>query len=150
MIEPEEISDIRRMGFAFLDAFIDTIRAYFYEADIPVVPALPHTSDEMYVSRARGLPGEWIEAAVVPATGYGRPPEPSDFRALRRVGNSTGKHLIVPTQRRVVPADVSKYFEIPQVRALMIGAIVTGDTPSGVATATTAFRHAIDRIPASE
>ncbi|MGH2400224.1 MAG: hypothetical protein ACRDFA_04180 [bacterium] len=150
MIEPEEISEIRRMGFAFLDAFIDTIRAYFYEAEIPIIPALPHTSDETYVSRARGLPGEWIEAAIVPSAGYGRSPEPTDFDALRGVGKSTGKHLIVPTQRRVVPADVPKYFEIPQVRALMIGAIVTGVTPSGVAAATTAFRHAIDRIPASE
>jgi len=148
MIAPEEISDIRRMGFAFLDAFIDTIRAYFYEADIPVVPALPHTSDEEYVRRARGLPGEWVEAAVVPPTGYGQPPEQSDFDALRRVGEETGKHLIVPTQRRVTLAEVPKYFEIPQVRALMIGAVVTGITPAGIAAATTAFRHAIDRLPA--
>jgi hypothetical protein len=87
-----------------------------------------------------------VEAAVVPPEGYGRPPEQADFDALRRVGEITRKKLIVPTQRRVVPNDAGRYFDIPQVTALMIGAIVTGMDPGTLGTSTTAFRRALDRI----
>ena len=146
MLTPEEMPEIRRMGFAFLDAFIDTIRPHLYDAGIPVVPALPHSSDERYLAQARDLPGKWVEAAVVAPEGYGRPPEQADFAALRRVGEVTRKRLIVPTQRRIGRDDVARYFEIPQVIALMIGAIVTGLEPDTLGRAAADFRSALDRI----
>ena len=146
MLAPEEMPEIRRMGFAFLDVFIDTIRPHLYEAGIPVVPALPHSSDDRYVVQARDLPGEWVEAAVVPPEGYGKPPEKADLDALRRVGEATRKKLIVPTQRRLAPDDAGRYFEIRYVTALMIGAIVTGLESASLGTATAAFRRALDRI----
>lgn len=148
MLRPEEMPEIRRMGFAFLDAFVDTIRPHLFEAGIPVVPALPHSSDERYLVQARDAPGEWVEAAVVPPAGYGKPPEPWDFTTLRRVGEITGKRLIVPSQRRIAPADAQRYFEIAAVTALMIGAIVTGAKPETLGRATAAFRKALDRLAA--
>ncbi|HET6947732.1 MAG TPA: hypothetical protein VFJ45_07970 [bacterium] len=148
MLTKDDIPDIRRLGFAFLDAFIDTIQPHLYEAGIPVVPALPHSSEERYLARARDLPGDWVEAAVVPPEGYRKPVHDGDFTILRHVGEVTRKHLIVPTQRAVRPADVPRYFEIPQVTALMIGAIVTGTTPVPLARATAAFREEIDRLRA--
>jgi len=146
MIAPEEIPEIRRMGFAFLDAFLDTIQPHLYEAGVPVIPALPHSADARYLERARELPGDWVEAAVVAPQGYGRPPERADFAALRKVARVTKKRLIVPTQRRIAPEDAARYFEIPRVTALMIGAIVTGLEPSSLAAATAAFRRALDRL----
>lgn len=149
MIGPDEIPEIRQMGFAFLDAFVTTIQPYLFEAGIPVVPALPHSADDRYLTQARDLPGQWVEAAVVPAEGYGRPPEDPDFAALRKVGKVTKKLLIVPTQRRIAPGDASRYFAIPQVTALMIGAIVTGMDPASIARVTKAFRRALDQIAAA-
>ena len=118
MLAPEEMPEIRRMGFAFLDAFIDTIRPHLYEAGIPVVPP----------------------------EGYGKPPEKADLDVLRRVGEATRKKLIVPTQRRLAPDDAGRYFEIRYVTALMIGAIVTGLESASLGTATAAFRRALDRV----
>jgi len=146
MIARDEVAAIRSMGFAFLDAFVDAIRPYLYEAGIPVVPALPHSADDADVTRARDLPGAWVEAGVVPAAGYGRPPDDADFTAYRRVGAVTGKRLIVPTQRRITPGDVPRYFEVPQVSALMIGVIVTGSDAGALGRATARFRRALDRI----
>ncbi len=146
MVAPEEMPDLRRMGFAFLDVFIDRLRPHLFGAGIPVVPALPHTAEASYLRAARDLPGTWVEAAVVPAGGYGQPPEDADFVALRRAGAVTGKRLIVPSQRRISPGDVSRYFEVPQVSALMIGAIVTGTEAPTLREAATAFRRALDQL----
>jgi hypothetical protein len=147
MVRRDEVPEIRRLGFAFLDAFVNTIRPHLFEAGIPVVPALPHSADDRYLMQARDLPGEWVEAAVVAADGYGRPPEKDDLTALRKAAKVTRKRLIVPTQRRIAPGDVSRYFAIPQVTALMIGAIVTGTQPDTLSRATAAFRRALDQIP---
>ncbi|HEU5299308.1 MAG TPA: hypothetical protein VFW08_07420 [bacterium] len=146
MLPAEEIPEIRRLGFAFLDAFIETIKPHLYDAGIPVIPALPHSADDRHVGKARDLPGEWVEAAIVPAEGYGKPPEQGDYEALRRVGETTRKKLIVPTQRAVAPDDAGRYFDIAQVAALMIGAIVTGTDPRSLGAATKRFRRALDRI----
>jgi len=110
------------------------------------VPALPHSAERQFLTRARDLPGDWVEAAAVDSQGYGKPPEDSDFATLRTVGATTKKHLIVPTQRRISPGDVSRYFEIPQVAAIMIGAIVTGKAPGSLGRATGEFRRELDRL----
>ncbi len=146
MVAPKEMPQIRAMGFAFLDAFVDVMPSYLYDAGLPVVPALPHSIDPRYLNQARDLPGEWVEAAVVPREGYGQPPTPEDFAALRTAAEVTAKRLIVPTQRRVAPTDLPRYFEIPAVAAVTIGAIVTGTDPVSLARVTNAFRRELDRL----
>ncbi len=148
MVAPEEMPVIRAMGFAFLDVFVTSLAPHLYDAGIPVVPALPHSAEPWHLAAVSRLPGRWVEAAVVPPERYGLPPADADFALLRRVGEVTGKRLIVPTQRRIAPADVGRYFEIPQVWALMIGAVVTGTDPATLAAATVAFRRALDRLAA--
>lgn len=146
MVAPQEMFEIKEMGFAFLDVFVEAIRPYLYDAGIPVVPALPHTAERQFLTRARDLPGDWIEAAVVAPEGYGRPPEDADFDALRAAGATTRKKMIVPTQRRVAPSDLARYFEIPQVAAIMVGAIVTGSDVVSLGRATAEFRRELDRL----
>lgn len=146
MVAPEEMPAIRALGFAFLDVSVASLAPHLYDAGIPVVPALLHSADPRHLVAARDLPGQWVEAAVVSPQGYGLPPAPADFDQLRRVGEVTGKRLIVPTQRRIAPADVGRYFAIPQVWALMIGAVVTGTDARSLGDATAAFRRALDRL----
>ncbi len=145
MISRDELPQLRAMGFAYLDAFIHVLPAYLYEIGVPIIPALPHSIDTRYLQQIRALPGTWVEAAIVDAAGYGQPPAPEDFKALRVAAEGTGKQLIVPTQRRILPTDLPRYFEIPGVAALAIGAIVTGADPVALAHATRAFRHALDQ-----
>ncbi len=146
MVTPEELLQIRGMGFAFLDAFVHVLPRYLYEAGLPVIPALPHSIDRRYLELVRTLPGEWVEAAIVPPEGYGQAPTDEDFAALRIAAKGTGKRLIVPTQRRISPADLPRYFAISAVDAVTIGAIVTGAEADSLARATRAFRRALDRL----
>ncbi len=148
MISPAELPQLRAMGFAFLDAFVDVLPAYLYEVGLPIIPALPHSIAPRYLEQVRALPGLWVEAAIVAPQEYGQPPVPDDFAALRIVAAATQKQLIVPTQRAIQPSDLSRYFALPEVTALTIGAVVTGADPVSLGRTTQAFRRALDQVAA--
>lgn len=144
MVRPEEVPALRR--FAFLDAYLTRLPLYLYDAGVPVIPAIPHDFPPAAFGALRALPGEWAEAALVPPDGYGRPPAAGDLVALAQAAEASGRRLIVPSQRRLRPEDLERYFAIPGVWAVMIGAVVTGADPAGIAAATAQFRRALDRV----
>lgn len=144
MVRQDEVPQLRR--FAFLDAYLTHLPLYLYAAGVPVVPAIPHDFPADALPFLRRLPGEWAEAALVPPDGYGRPPTAADLVALERAGELSGRRLIVPTQRRMHPDDLGRYFELPAVWSVMIGAIVTGVGAVGLGKATGAFRQALDSL----
>jgi hypothetical protein len=146
MVAPDELPRLRR--FAFIDAYVHRLPLFLYEAGIPVIPAVPHDYPATALGSLAALPGDWLEAALVPPDGYGRDPTAADLAALAHLGAVTRRRLIVPTQRRIRPQDVARYLTIPQVWALMIGAVVTGRTARGIARATEQFRRALDDLVA--
>lgn len=144
MVSREEVHLLR--DFAFLDAYLTHLPLYLYEAGVPVVPAIPHDYSMEALPFLHSLPGEWAEAALVPPEGYGQPPAAGDIVALARLGTLSGRRLIVPTQRRIGPEDLGRYFDLPAVWAVMIGAIVTGADAIGVGAATRAFRRRLRQL----
>lgn len=144
MVAPGDLPLLRR--FAFLDAYLTHLPLFLYAAGVPVIPAIPHDYPAEALTFLRHLPGEWAEAALVPPEEYGRPPEEEDFAALARAGESSARRLIVPTQRRIRPEDLERYFALPAVWAVMIGVVVTGADPGGIRSATEAFRRRLEQI----
>lgn len=146
LVPPEELGTLGALGFAFLDTYVDRLALYLYGAGIPVVPACRHDTPPDVLEGLAALPGEWLEAALVPPEGYGRPATLADLAGLAAVARRSRRRLIVPTQRAVRPEEVGWYFEVEGVWALMIGAVVTGLDERGVARATEVFRRALDRL----
>jgi len=144
MVSRVELPLLRR--FAFLDGYLTYLPLYIYAAGVPVVPAIPHDYPADALSFLRALPGEWAEAALVAPDGYGKPPAADDLVALARVGELTGRRLIVPTQRAIHPDDLGRYFEVAAVWAVMIGVIVTGTGPSTIQATTQAFRQKLEQL----
>jgi len=144
MVTPDELPRLRR--FAFLDAYITRLPLFLYDTGVPVIPAIPHDYPPDALGALGALPGEWLEAALVPPQGYGLDPVADDLVALARLGRLSRRRMIVPTQRKIRPDDLGRYFAIPEVWAVMIGAIVTGRTARGIARATEAFRRALDAL----
>ncbi len=144
MVTREEIPRLRR--FAFLDAYVHRLPLFLYEVGVPVIPAIPHDYPPEALGSVGALPGEWLEAAIVPPQGYGAEPVADDLVALARLGSLTRRRLIVPSQRRYRPEDLGRYFAIPHVWAAMIGVIVTGRTARSLGGATEVFRRAMDRL----
>lgn len=144
MVTREQLPRLRR--FAFLDAYVTRLPLYLYDAGVPVIPAVPHDYPQELIGSLSALPGDWLEAALVPPQCYGLDPIADDLVALARLGALTRRRMIVPSQRRIRPEDLIRYFAIPQVWAVMIGAVVTGRTARSVGRATEAFRRAMDAL----
>ncbi|MDR7419009.1 MAG: hypothetical protein QN178_08865 [Armatimonadota bacterium] len=144
MVTPAELPRLRR--FAFIDAYVTRLPLFLYDAGVPVIPAIPHDYPAGALGSLVALPGEWLEAALVAPDGYGKHPVAGDLVALAHVGAVTRRRMIVPTQRRIRPEDLPRYFAIDAVWAVMIGAIVTGRTARGVGRATAEFRRGVDAI----
>jgi len=144
MVAREQLPRLRR--FAFLDAYVTRLPLYLYDAGVPVIPAVPHDYPPELLGSLGALPGDWLEAALVPPLCYGLDPVADDLVALARLGALTRRRLIVPSQRRIRPEDLGRYFAIPQVWAVMIGAVVTGRTARSIGQATEAFRRAMDAL----
>jgi hypothetical protein len=66
----------------------------------------------------------------------------AEIARLRRL---TDLPLVVPTQHAITPEDVPALHRLG-VDGLLIGAVVTGTDATGVATATSGFRSAIDAL----
>lgn len=144
MVTQEEVPRLRR--FAFLDAYITRLPLFLYDAGVPVIPAIPHDYPSDALGTLDALPGDWLEAALVPPEGYGRAPASDDFADLARLGMATRRRLIVPSQRRIGPEDLGQYFAIPHVWAVMIGVVVAGRTARTIGQTTEAFRRAMDGL----
>lgn len=147
-ISRSEAKELGRLGIAFVDVYLSWLRLYLFDSGLPVIPAVDAETPPQVWKGVRHLPGEWLEAAVVPKASYGTEPEAEDLARLAAVGKATRRKLLVPSQRRVEPSDLRHYFRVPWVHAVMIGAIVTGHTPDGVYEATAAFRKALDDLRA--
>ncbi len=142
MVTVDDLPSLRR--FAFLDAYINRLPLFLYDVGIPVIPAIPHDYPPDALGALGALPGEWLEAALVPPEGYGVDPVAEDLVALARLSQLARRHMIVPTQRKIRPEDLGRYFAIPDVWAVMIGAVVTGRTARRIGRVTAAFRRALN------
>lgn len=147
-ISREEARSLAQLGIAFVDVYVSALRLYVYESGLPVIPAIDANTPAGLWYGLRHLPGDWLEAAVVPKERYGTEPSAEDLAWLAAVGEATQRKLLVPSQRHIDPSDLGYYFRIPWVHAIMIGAIVTGQSPDGVYEATVSVRKALDALRA--
>lgn len=142
----DEMKEIVKMGFDFVDMNISDMPDYFYAfGGITKVAALENENQLEQVMERKKADFKALEAAVVPHLGYGQNMTIGDLRAYITLAVSSGLPVIVPTQRKI------SYEEVPilsdtGIKALMIGAIVTGKTPALIGSAVKDFRKAIDEL----
>lgn len=142
----DEMKEIVKMGFDFVDMNIADMPDYFYSFNgITKVAALENENQLEKVMEKKKADFKALEAAVVPHLGYGQNMTIGDLRAYITLAVSSGLPVIVPTQRKIT------YEEVPilsdtGIKALMIGAIVTGKTPALIGSSVKEFRKAIDEL----
>lgn len=148
MISPQEAESLAQRGIGFIDVYLSALRLYLYRSGLPVIPAINAETPPHLWPGLRSLPGDWLEASMVPKEGYGQEARGQDVAVLAAVGEVTGRKLLVPSQRAMDPADLGLYFRVPQVHAIMIGAVVTGQEPGSLYEATASFRRSLDALRA--
>jgi len=148
MIAPAEAEAVANSGVDFLDAYLDDLPPW-------LPPAIPGVS-VMAALSWRDAAGGWdlgplagscqlLEASLVLPDGYGRPLQEQDLVQYREIAE---RHptlpAVVPSQRALAPREVEAILATG-MRAILIGAIVTGLTAEGLRRVTREFAAAFGR-----
>jgi len=146
LVAEDEMEEICRMGFDFFDINYSAMPAWMLALKkITRVVALDerYTIDKLFGLESQGV--EVVEAGVVPPAGYGERLNIGDLQHYITIATSVGVPTIVPTQRAILPDELPVLSDTG-VKAIMIGAVVTGKDPRRLEEVTAKFRQAIDRM----
>jgi hypothetical protein len=149
----EELTSLQRDGLDFIDIYAKHMPLRFIDLPLRLIPAFDHFDglvEGVFYSTHLYWPPEanrnriyMAEASIFPKEQYGQPFSYADYRRLRIFQEYSDVPLLVPTQKAITPDD-AVWLKRTGSGALMIGAIVTGRTAESIATATTAYRRALD------
>jgi len=156
MASYQDMQQLEALGIDFFDAHADHMPAWMLNmADVQlsrmVTLGARHTPDQVrnLLQGPGHCPADYIDmiqAAIVPADGYGRALTAMDLAAYGGIVElARNRPVLVPTQRRIKPAEVALLREAG-VDGIVIGALVTGSNPRELGEATGRFAEAIDRL----
>ncbi|MEH7386024.1 hypothetical protein V7147_11515 [Bacillus sp. JJ1521] len=86
-----------------------------------------------------------LEASIVRGEEYGTPLTFKDVLAYSKLVRSVDVPVLVPSQRKLVPHDLPALYQAG-VKAVMLGAIVTGHTEDSIEKAISTFQEGIDSL----
>lgn len=126
--EMEQLADLGVEGF---NVYLDHLQPHLLRSRLRPIPALSSDSPPDALDRIRAIPGAWVEASVTAFADYGKPLTPADIEAYAAITAAAGMPVIAPSQKRVVATDVPALRDAG-VSALLLGIIVTGETPDSM------------------
>jgi len=145
-VPASEIAGAMDLGFRTFSMYAHHMPAAWFGiegAAFMLAPGYSYTLDE--IAALGRLPIALLEASVIQPDGYGQPLTALDLAWYRGIADRVRQPVVVPSQRRLVPEDVPALASAG-VRAVMIGAVVTGHTADTIYAATAAFRQAVEQV----
>lgn len=141
-----EVAEAAALGFRTISMYAHHFPAHwFHIPGVEFMAAADSTYSLAEVQAVGNLPLAILEASVIPPEGYGQPLTARDLALYSRIAAAVPVPVVVPSQKCLRPDEVG-LLHGAGVRAVMIGAVVTGTTPDGVFAATEAFRKAVEAI----
>lgn len=145
MAGPEELAALVEMGFDFFDAYGHHMPAWMLtRGPMEIVAAIgqDYTNGQI---RQLAHRVDAVELAFVPEPEYGRALTAQDIATYGLLARLCERPVIVPTQKAIMPRDL-EVLRGTGVAAIMIGAIVTGNTQESLSQACRAYREELDRL----
>jgi hypothetical protein len=152
MIAPEELPRLAALGVDFCDVYLGAMPAWMLDAPPLGIMVALSAADIVLPERLTSmnqLPTvQMVEASVIPHDGYGAAlsaADVCDYTTVVRGASAASRPVIVPTQRRILPADLPTLAAIG-IGGLLIGAIVTGKDPESLRQATAVYAAALQSL----
>jgi hypothetical protein len=149
----DELKSLADDGLDFVDIYTHHMPLWFIDLPLKLVLAFSafdgfvepvYYTTHLYWPPEAGANRIWMaEGSIFSHEEYGQPFTYHDFRRLRILQEYVDVPLIVPTQKAITPAD-ALWLKRTGTGALMIGAVVTGDSAESIAAATRRYREALD------
>jgi putative N-acetylmannosamine-6-phosphate epimerase len=142
----QEISEAAVMGVDFLDSFAHHMPAYLWGmGSLGVMLAVNRDYSPGQVKALEEMGTDFFEATVLPHEEYRLDLNLKDLSLYHQLAHSTSRPLVVPTQKKIRPAEVP-LLKKAGASGIVIGVVVTGHGEDEVFQAVRAFRQAIDRM----
>jgi hypothetical protein len=134
----EEMDALHDLGFEGFNVYVDHLQPHLLRSKLRPMPALASTSSPEDVAKIAAIPGCIIEASIMPFERYRTPMTTADLDRYAAIVAAVDVPVIVPSQLQVTPAN-GKALRDAGVAAVLMGAIVTGDTPDSMRAAVAAM-----------
>jgi len=142
----KDIALLAAMGFDYYSIYAHHLPSFMMnESAMDRTFAISDQYDLNLVKSARRFGFTALEAAIIPGSEYGTPLSFADVMKYRYLVETVQIPVIVPSQRKLVPHDISVLHDAG-VKAVMLGAVVVGRTVEQMRKAVADIRNAIDRL----
>lgn len=142
----EDVEHLAGMGFDFYSIYAHHLPSFMLQDyGLESTFAINNEYDTSLAASAAHFGFTALEASIVPGKEYGTPLSFADVLRYRQLVLQAGVPVLVPSQRKLVPEDVPVLHH-SGIKAIMLGAIVTGKTEDELRRAVSSFRNAIDRL----
>lgn len=126
-----EMEAMAGMGVEGFNVYFAHLQPHLLEARMRPMPAMADISTDEDLDTMSQLPGAIIEASITRFADYGKPVEQSDLEAYGAIVRKAGVPVIAPSQKRFAATDVGP-LRATGLAGLLLGVVVTGDTPKSL------------------
>lgn len=140
-----DAKEAEELPFAFHSVYAHHLPAWASRSGKALMAACDAACPPELIAAMPGAGADAVEASVIPGTEYGQPLSFLDLMKYRSITDAVKVPVIVPTQRAIRPEETEMLVRCG-VKAVMIGAVVTGKSEKTISEAVRAFRKAIDRL----
>lgn len=147
-VSDEERLELEAMGLDFFSSYTQHLPCYMMESKkLTKMAAIDYTYNQNTLDAVRASSLDILECSVQPGENYGTALNYADILRYQDLAAKAGKPCLIPTQRKIRPAEVKHLYEAG-CKAVMIGAVVMGKepTPENLRAATEAFRSAVEAL----
>lgn len=138
---PDDFEELADLGVDYFDAYPADAPAWaFTQRHLDIMMAAYHGGDVTQFASFEALGMKLCEASILPHEEYGKDLTALDLARYHHLQNALKVPVIVPSQKKVQPADIPALRKTG-VKGLLIGAIVTGRDAASLEAATRAFKR---------
>ncbi len=141
---PDEFAALAEMGVDYFDAYPADAPAWtLSQKHLDVMMAAFHGGTIAQMQELEGVGMRLCEASIMHHDHYGKALNALDIATYAALCEALSSPVIVPSQKRIVPADLAA-LRAAGARGVLIGAIVTGREAESIESAAHAFRNAMN------
>lgn len=145
-IRKSEMERLLALGFNFYSIYAHDMPSWMLGLDkIEKTFAISSDYSLTSICNVKHLGITALEASIIPGEEYGTPLTFKDVIAYNWLTQHVDVPVLVPSQRKLVPSDIPILTKAG-VKAIMLGAIVIGNTEESIQQAISSFRNAIDSL----
>ena len=148
-VPQKDIEILEELGFSYFSIYAKECPTFLLKSSLEKTVAGDNHFDLASLRYLKDIGVEAFEASIVDGSEYGTPLNSNDLLNYRRIVVESGMPVVIPSQRKIVPEDVTALAQTG-IKALMIGAVCTGKTVASVAESVFAFSQEVNEVNKKE